>query len=389
MPANRLPVLIVATAARALAQSARKGGMRAITLDRFADRDTREAAIAAHAIVAGVAGFDSAALLRTADKCCPPRHGHGLMYGSGFEGRPDVLAALAVGRRLYGNSPDTVERLKDPRRFFALLDRLGIPHPETRVTPPEDMQGWLVKQKGASGGAHVQAAARVRENSSGRRFYYQRRWPGRGVSVLFLADGRRCRVFGVSETWTTLWDARAPYRFAGAVSDANLESDIIVKLSEAAQALTAEAGLVGFNGLDALVRDQEFAVLEVNPRPGATFELYDAKFAESFFALHLRACNGELPSVSRGSSAAHAHAVVYSPKSVVIAESQRWPPWCSDLSIPGTAIAAGAPLCMVHASGATAAPARRQVLERELQVSQGFAHEPTVAQVPVAAPARA
>lgn len=162
------------------------------------------------------------------------------------------------------------------------------------------------------------------------------------------------------------------------ITDRGIRSDVGVGVFE--------AGLVGFNGLDALVREKEFVVLEVNPRPGATFELYETKCADSFFAMHLRACNGELPSESRISSAAQAHAVVYAPRSVVISESQGWPYWCSDLSMPGTAIAAGAPLCMVHANRQTAAHAHRLVLARKAQVSQWFAHNPSVgagAQAPV------
>ena len=390
MPASRSPILIVAIAARALAQSARKGGFCVVALDRFGDCDTRAAAGTVRAIPCGDAGFNARALLRAADEVCPRDRGHGLVYGSGLEGRTDLLGMLSEGRRRYGNSPRTVADMKDPRHFFALLDKLGIPHPETRLEPPRRLDGWLAKQQGASGGGHVRAAGLIRGNARGRRYYYQRREPGRCVSVLFLADGRRCRVFGVSETWTTSWDARAPYRFAGAVSDVDLDPAVVFQLGEAAQALTAAAGLVGFNGLDALVREKEFSVLEINPRPGATFELYDAKCGESFFALHLRACDGDLAEPSYVSGAVRAHAVVYAPRPVTISGALTWPDWCSDLSEPGTAIAAGAPLCMVHAAGPTAARARRLVLEREALVSQSFTLAPSVAAaqpVLVAAPA--
>lgn len=373
MCADQAPILTVATAARALAQSARKGGVSIVALDRFADRDTREAALACRAIAATERGFDAAELLRAADALCPPARCGGLVYGSGLEHRPELLQALAAGRRLCGNSPQAVARLKDPQAFCDLLRSLHIPYPETSLARPADETGWLVKQVGRSGGGHVQPAAQARP--AGRPLYYQRHWPGRSVSLLFLADGARCRVIGISETWTTAGDPREPYRYAGGVSDAEVGAELRERLSATAQALTAALGLRGFNGLDVLVRDDEFVVLEINPRPGATFELYEPKYAESFFVLHMRACCGELPPMTPVSPLAYAHAVVYAPRALVIAESTAWPDGCSDLSMPGTVIPANAPLCMVHASGRTAAEAHRRVFERHARVTAQFARD--------------
>lgn len=369
--ADPAPVLVVATAARALAQSARKGGISVVALDRFADRDTREAARVCRAVPATERGFEAAALLRAAEALCPPARSRGLVYGSGLEHCPELLHALSERRRLYGNSPQTVARLKDPLAFFGLLRGLDIPYPETSLARPADQTGWLVKQVGGSGGGHVQRIARARP--AARRFYYQREWPGRSVSVLFLANGARCRVLGFSETWTTSQDPSEPYRYAGGVSDADVSAPLRERLSAAAQALTAALGLKGVNGLDAIVREDEFVVLEVNPRPGATFELYEPKYAESFFVLHLRACSGDLPAVTRASPLAYAHAVVYAPRALVVAESTAWPPGCSDLPMPGTPIRANAPLCMVHACGRTAAQAQHRVLERHASVTAQFA----------------
>src|SRR5690606_21821017 len=98
-----------------------------------------------------------------------------------------------------------------------------------------------------------------------------------------------------------------------------------------AQALTRALGLKGFNSIDVLAREREFVVLEVNPRPGATFELYEANYDESFFVLHMRACAGELPDAEPVSPLAHAHAVVYAPRAVAIDAATEWPEGCSDL----------------------------------------------------------
>lgn len=370
MRADSPPFLVVATAARALAQSAHKAGRRVVALDRFGDVDARAAAVACRAIPADAHGFDAETLLGAAEALCPRGRCAGVVYGSGFEHRPELLRALAAGRRLYGNSPETVQRAKDPAAFFALLRRLRIPHPEISFAPPADRRGWLVKQAGGAGGEHVQPAAR--RAHADRPVYYQRACAGRGVSLLFLADGARCRIIGCSETWTCTDDAQAPYRYGGAVSDAELPAPVRERLYAAARMLTAALGLRGLNGLDALVRDDAFVVLEINPRPGATFELYEPKYAENFFELHLRASSGELPALTPVSPLAHAHAVVYAPRALVIDAGIEWPEGCSDLPLPGSTVAAAAPLCMVHAAGRTAAEARRLVLERRARVQTLF-----------------
>src|SRR5581483_7112418 len=105
----------------------------------FGDADMRAAAEAS-LVVAGSLdhGFDGAALVAAADRLAPPRApaAYGLVYGAGLEDRPDLIAALCRGRRLYGNSPRTVGLAKDPRSFFTLLDRLGAPHPAISFLRP-------------------------------------------------------------------------------------------------------------------------------------------------------------------------------------------------------------------------------------------------------------
>src|SRR5262245_9389147 len=153
--------LLVALSGRALAVAARRAGRRAAVADLFGDTDTRASAEAS-LVVAGDfdAGFEAAALLAAAERLAPaaspPRCG--LVYGSGLESRPDLLAQLAEGRRLFGNAPATVARTKNPRAFFALLDRLGLPYPAISDTAPRDTAGWLMKRIGGSGGGHVEAA---------------------------------------------------------------------------------------------------------------------------------------------------------------------------------------------------------------------------------------
>ena len=81
----------------------------------------------------------------------------GWLAGAGFEGRVDLLEAGARILPLIGNQALVVRRVRDPATFFALLDRVQVPHPPVRFAPPgsADAAGWLRKDARGTGGWQV------------------------------------------------------------------------------------------------------------------------------------------------------------------------------------------------------------------------------------------
>jgi predicted ATP-grasp superfamily ATP-dependent carboligase len=285
-----------------------------------------------------------------------------LVYGSGFEGRTGLLAKLARGRTLFGNAPDTVAKLKDPAYFFPLLDAFGIAHPETSFDPPSDVSGWLVKRTGGAGGSHVKPAHSRHRARTGR--YFQMLQSGRTLSVLFAANGLEARVIGFNEQWTAGSAHSARYRYGGAVSGIALPEGVRRRISAALNWLVRATGLVGVNGLDFILdADDEPYVLEINPRPTATIDLYDDDVEGGVLALHLRACRGELPDFE-SLHRPRAHAIVYAPSPWRVPPRMRWPQWCTDIPECGSLIPAGAPVCSVHAMAASSSQARDVAIAR-------------------------
>jgi uncharacterized protein len=359
------PFLIAAVSGRALASSARRGGFPVVVLDYFADRDCAGSAAACRSVVAtGALRFDRRALVAAAKELSPSGQCGGLVYGSGFEARPALLRDLAAGRRLFGNRPDVVRAVKDPVRLTGLLDRLGIPHPDTRVTRPAAPGGWLIKRIGGAGGTHVRPAERGPAPDGS---YFQRLEPGETCSVLFLADGRRTRILGWNRQWTTAAIPGAPYLFGGAVGGITLPAALTREISAAVQHLVEAVGLMGINGLDFLVRGRRWSALEVNPRPTATMELYDPDYPRGLFAWHLAACDGRLPERIPAPRACRAISIVQAPGGWT-AGSFDFPAWCRDLPWPSTTFAPGDPLCTVHASAADPEAAVRLVERRRTRL---------------------
>ncbi|MHB1085135.1 MAG: ATP-grasp domain-containing protein [Thiobacillus sp.] len=305
-------------------------------------------------------------MLETANAICPQTDCLGLVYGSGFESQPDLIRNLSKERPLLGNAPEVLEIVSDPARFSDLLASLNIPHPVTQISRPPDTTGWLSKQAGACGGAHVRSIPSSPEDDEGR--YFQRQATGKEWSFLFLANGQAICPVGFNQALTTPQQASGNWCYAGATRMDTGPDGIAGEVERAAQALTKKLGLVGLNGMDFIVTRSEWVLLELNPRPPATLELWDVYPLPALFNLHLQACNGQLPAQLPQPSGSMAVAVVYADLPSYTHVDFIWPSWCADLPWGGSVIEAGDPLCTVRAEGLDASSARQRVLDRRQDI---------------------
>jgi predicted ATP-grasp superfamily ATP-dependent carboligase len=363
-------MLIVATSGRALAQCAARAGFSSVVLDCFADADTRLVADAASS-VADSSGLrlDPFRLLETAERLCPPADTDAMVYGAGFECAPALLESLSRRYRLYGNPPEAIRLVKDPETLFSLLDQAGLPYPDTRLDRPETTDGWLVKRVGGAGGHHVQHFG-ARAVESGRD-YFQRAVPGTVCSALFLADKRRAQIVGVSVALPPGDGFASPFAYSGAVSRAVIPPSIREELSRKLNTLVATTGLVGLNGIDFVVDRDTFWVLELNPRPTATLELYDPDVADGLLKAHMSTCLGEPVSLEQHWGPVRAHAIVFARSMFKVPSHWLPDPWCSDIPYPDALMSPGKPICSVRAEGrshaevvSTISQYRTAVLER-------------------------
>lgn len=345
-------VLIAAFSARALAASARRAGFLPLAVDCFGDLDTSEHAAASRCLPARVqTGFIAKFLLAALEALVAeaPRAPIGLVLGSGFECNPRLVATLAERFRLIGNTPAVIEHAKSPGKFFSTLDRLGIRHPETSLAPPPDTGGWLMKRVGGSGGLHiVNCPQKPRPDP---RRYFQRRMDGQEISVMGIVS-KRGNAFAMSRQWTSPLPKR-PYRYGGAVGSLELDADLEARLIDMSLALSRELNLVGLVSYDFLVSDGEPTLLEVNPRPGATLDVFDDG-SGSLFQAHVEAClgGGDPAAVLKSGwrpAAARAAAFLYADRGPITAPAIDWPPWAADRPRPGSPILQHQPLATVLA----------------------------------------
>lgn len=356
---------------RQLAQSALRAGFTPLVADFFADTDTQAAAYACRKLDGDIGGgMRRQSLFRALRALAElaPSPILGVVCGAGFEDRPELLAEIASRWRLLGNDAATVKRLKAPESFFAELDRLGIPRPATTIEDPATGGNWLAKRRGGAGGGHIVPS---RLKRAARNIYFQERVEGRAVSALFAANGSEARVLGFSEQWTVP-SPRSPFRYGGAVRPAILPQAVARQMASAVLRIARSFKIVGLASADFLVDGKAALLLEINPRPGATLDIFDGG-AKPLMRIHLDAVReGKLPRTGLKFEDAMGSAIVYAPDGFTVPPGAVWPGWSSDRPKSGEWIDKNRPICTVWARGSTGAQAKRLVEERICKILAGF-----------------
>ena len=361
-------LLVAGLTTRPLAVSAARAGWVVTAADAFGDLDLRACAtVLCPRDAAG--GFDPLVAARAAARVPAPF----AAYTSNFENHPGAVAALARGRRLLGNPPVVLRRVRDPLGLMRSLRRLGFETPATRATPPraalDRSRRWLLKPR-RSGGGHGTSAWTTGRRVS-RHHYLQERIVGLPGSVIFLADGRDAHVLGISRQLVGRPELGARgFRYCGSLMGPGLfpAEAALHRRAEALAAATARAfGLVGLNAMDFIARAGMPWPIEVNPRFSASMELLEQGGGLSLFALHADACSGRLPRrAAPPLSRVHGKAIVFARRDVTPPAASRWlgDPGMADIPAPGEPIPRGRPICTVFAAGADARSCMRALLAK-------------------------
>jgi len=342
--------LIVACSGRALAASAKRAGYKVSVADYFTDEDTLSYSESVYQLQYHCDGFDKKSLLNRIEEVLRCSSNTKLVIGSGFESNPDLLHSLVELIPVLGNSKETIVALKDPFKFFKMLDKNFIPYPDVSFSRPIDSKKYLIKKIAGIGGAHVNWCDKVNSGNA-KDTYFQKFISGVVSSVVFLADGEKTDIVGFNRQLQSNEFADMPFLYLGAMSNneiSELHEQCIQKIIDK---ITNATGLKGLCGLDYIVNESgEVVVLEVNPRPPATFELHET--TASLFDAHLACFNGVLTDYKSSSDKTNkfqGYVIFYADNEMKINNQIDWPLWVKDRPSADSVIPLKFPVCTVHA----------------------------------------
>jgi len=361
--------LIISQSGRALAASAKRAGIETHVIDLFADEDTDENTLSNHYVTGFSGRSNSEALINIVAEYISNFPDLNIVLGSGLEECPDLLAQLEQRFSVIGNHSSVVRQVKDPAVFFKRLEHLSLPYPVffTEKDGPEASEGsFLIKTIGGAGGGHVRHYKKGMTLDS--TCYCQAYLRGKNYSVTFLADGNSFYVLGFNETWGC--GENGGFVFAGAVSNTNLSNGLCLQVTDAIKQLVPSFNLQGLCSLDFIVEESgQYSIIEVNPRPTATFELYEHR--ESLFLQHVEAFNGNMTEPEPNRSLSRALGLLYAGKSITIPRLN-WPEWVTDRPKSGKQIVKGEPVCTVHAEGLDVGNVKKQLKSRLAILGETF-----------------
>ena len=366
-------VLVVAASARMLTELAVADGYEVLALDRFGDLDLR-----ALAPVRTAQRSERLADLATEIDAVA------VVYGAGFENRPDLVRRLAAGRELLGTPPERLGRARDPWALAAVARAAGARVPQTlagaprtpgapvpqtpaalrtagartsaqaRSAPQPDGAGgetrWLRKPRLGGGGRGVRP---YRGGPLAAGEILQRYVAGLSCSAVAIADGRRALMLGVTEQL----HLRPGFRWCGNVVPPRLPATELAELEGQLRAVCAQAaerfGLRGAFGVDAIWDGHRTWVLELNPRPTAALEL----FGRGTFHAHVLGARGRLAAPEGWPSQAASPTVklvLYASRRLIAPDPGFWPAGLTrDIPPRGQAIPRGAPVCTLLSTDAS------------------------------------
>ena len=351
--------LIISQSGRALATSAKRAGIDVHVIDLFADEDTVENTLSNTSVTGFSGGNNPETLIELVAEYANNNPGLCVVIGSGFEECPELLTQLEQRFSVIGNHSSAIRQLKDPTVFFNKLEELALPYPEYITDVVQGNSGnFLIKTMGCAGGGHIRHY--TNDSLLTSTCFLQVFLRGKNYSATFIADGQSFYVLGFNETWVC--QENSDFTFAGAVSNVNLPDNLRQQVNTAIRHLVVAFELKGLCGLDFIVEESgQYFILEVNPRPTATFELYEIK--KSLFSQHIAAFHGEMTKPELDQTLSRALGLLYAGKSITIPRLD-WPEWVTDRPEAGKQIASGEPVCTIHAEGSDEEDVKQQLKTR-------------------------
>jgi uncharacterized protein len=353
-------VIIAGVSTRAAAESAARAGYAVTSVDAYGDLDQHPAV----RVVSLPRDVGVPFTPRAAARAARSESADSVVYLSSFENHPRAVEILATGRALWGNPPEVLRCVRDPRLLADALTRRGFPTariwtpgpaPGLPQACPERDPDLLLKPRRSGGGQgvrHWSGDARIP-----RGHYVQEFIDGTPASIVFVAAGGRAIPLGIS---TQLVGKTAfggsGYRYCGNVLH-SCPDDLFTSAGALAQAVTEEFGLVGVNGVDFIARRGVPYAIEVNPRWSSSMELVERAYGISVFDLHAAACrNSELPAFDLACAwqtrPAFGKAIVFAREDSIAGDTRTWltDPTVRDVPHPGERITRGQPVCTVFAN---------------------------------------
>ncbi|MCW4052689.1 MAG: ATP-grasp domain-containing protein [Candidatus Bathyarchaeota archaeon] len=400
-------VLVLGIDVAALCTSARRAGYEIFAVDYYGDQDLKRTCRKNLSILTQEAGrscgwlhnsFKPAKLLQLAKKLCSIYKIDCVVLGSGLDDSPSIVRELNSVAPIIGNSPRTIEKIRDKQQFFRELNNLGIPHPKTTLVENFDDAekagkdiGYpvVVKPLVSFGGGGIRKVWNRDElskilrktlsssKSDGEQMLVQELISGFDGSVTFLSSIKETQVLTINEQLLGVEELgqTESFGYCGNVVPASFSNWRMRKLAKAceeyAQKIGSSFGLMGSNGIDVVISNDCIPyVVEVNPRFQGTLECVERVIGIDLMVAHMRACiEKSLFSPQLRAQYSCARIILYAKHRSIIPNLSNFE-GVRDIPFPQVIIEEGEPVCSIVSEGKTGRLALKEARIRARHIYQ-------------------
>lgn len=372
-------LLVVGVDTVSVVASAKKAGYNVYVADYFGDMDLRGLCSDFEAVIEQRAGkscgnilsnFKPEKFLEMAKNLRKLHSIDGILLSSGLEDCFEILDELNSLAPIIGNPPEVFRNVREKPKFFAELEELGLPYPETKfakdVSEAEHAASeigypFIIKPLNGFGGTFIRLIRNRQEmekvfsviSKASENVIVQEYVEGVNASISILAVESDVKVLSVNEQLLGLRCVfqSEPFGYCGNIVPLKVSSSVFENCRLIAEKIAFHFGLKGSNGIDIVIPENgKPHVIEVNPRFQGTLRCVERVFGINLVESHIKAClYGELPE-TRELSKFCTRLVLYTPKRVFAPDltgfKELW-----DIPLPNSILEQGEPLCSILAEG--------------------------------------
>jgi len=343
------------------------------SVDFFGDLDLREACFESLSLAEQVQGdafprfndqYDPRALVSLAEELTSRERIDGILLSSGLEDFPDLLSELAEQAPIIGNSPETINGVRDRSRFFDELKHLRVRFPITEFasdlfeakSKAKDI-GYPVVMKPSVGFGGVGIRAVETKNKVEDAFREASRHSetvliqelirGEHASSSVISTEHEARALTVNEQilGSTELGQVEPFGYCGNVVPLST-LDSIECCRSVAENVVSHFGLVGSNGVDFVISGGTPFVIEVNPRFQGTLECVERVLGINLVETHIDACIESLIPHALEATCFCTRLILFAPFRCIIPDLTSLA-YVRDIPLPNIIIQRGEPVCSI------------------------------------------
>jgi predicted ATP-grasp superfamily ATP-dependent carboligase len=377
-------LLLVGVDNSSLAQSVKKAGKKAFTVDYFGDVDVMRISDGFISVIEQKPCVSSGKFEK---KYSPEalftivkslyNHGYkfeGILLSSGLDDSFTILDKINDMFQIIGNSPETIKAIRDKKNFFQELEKMKIFHPKTLFITSLDSAikeakdiGYPLILKPSKGFSGV-GVRRVDNKEqlmkeyrnlclgSNEQVVIQEYIKGTPASISFIASYSKCKIIAINEQLIGLKNTcqPEPFGYCGNITPYLVTKDTMEKCNKIGEKITNCFNLIGSNGVDLVISEDDTPyVIEVNPRFQGSLMCVERAYGINLVKLHLAACNGkEIEKKQQHSSLFSTRLIIFAPKRLVAPDLVS-KPLIMDVPCPGSIIEKGEPICSIISDGKT------------------------------------